>query len=258
MLDQLFSNLEISANEAKLYQTLAELGKAPASLLAKRLSLPRSTVYTALGSLHARGLVAVEQTQELAYYVANQPEALLRMVEEEKKAATKKIEIKENSAKELMPFLEPLFKNSNFSVPKLQFFEGTANVRSMLCDYSQEWQRSISKFDYTWWGYQDHHFVETYRDWLDQYWAAMHPEEKIMLLSNPSETERKLKKKINRRTIKVMPGKKYFSSTIWVLGDYIVTIMTRQQPHYAVQLMDPVFASNQRLLFQMLWSFIGK
>jgi len=96
-------------------------------------------------------------------------------------------------------------------------------------------------------------FVETYRDWLDYYWGSMHADEKIRLLSNRSVTERKLKNRVQRREIRVLPKQYHFSSTIWVLGDYIVSIMTRQKPHYAFLLQDAVFAANQRLLFQLMW-----
>jgi hypothetical protein len=81
----------------------------------------------------------------------------------------------------------------------------------------------------------------------------MHENEKICLLSNKSPTEKKLKNKIAKREIRHVPKNFEFSSTIWVLGDYVITIMTRQKPHYAFVLKDSVFAANQRLIFQLLW-----
>ena len=106
--------------------------------------------------------------------------------------------------------------------------------------------------------YQDHHFVETYREWLDYYWNSMDRNERIWLLSNRSPTERRLKNRVACRLIRALPLKYQFSSTVWVLGEYVVTIMTRQEPHYASQLQDSVFAANQRLTFQLLWQLVAK
>ena len=256
MIEELFRKLGIQESEARVYLSLAELGKSPASLLAKKLEMPRSTVYSVLDSLVKRGVISVEQSQETTFFVASRPEGFRQMVKAEAAENARRLSELESAAEELIPNLEPFFKNRNFSIPKLQFFEGTKSVRAMLYEYCREWQKSIAGQDFTWWGYQDHHFVETYRDWLDYYWASMGPKEKIRLLSNRSATERKLKDRVARRVIKVIPDRYQFSSTVWVVGDYVITIMTRQKPHYAFQLKDSVFAANHRLTFQMMWDLV--
>lgn len=253
MIESLFAALGINTTESNIYLALAELGKAPASVLAKKLELPRSTVYTALESLEKHGLTSKEKLAEVALFQASPAEAILEMVQNEKAKNQKILHDKEHTAKELIPLLSSHFQNKNFSVPRLEFFEGSSGIKKMLLKYQDTWQQSIANYDYTWWGYQDHHFVESYRDWLDKYWASMKEEEKICLFSNQSETEKRLKRKISKRSIKTIKKEFEFSSTIWILGDYVVTIMTRQQPHYAFQLHDSVFAANQRLIFQMLW-----
>jgi hypothetical protein len=256
MLEPLFHALGLSSNESQTYLALAALGKASASLLAKKQQVPRSTMYTLLDALLKRGVIAVEHTAETSYYTIREPDALMRMVEEERRRDELRYTARMQAAQELVPLLGSYLKRENYSVPKLQFFEGTAHVRSMLYQYAPLWQQSIATQDYTWWGYQDTHFVDTYPEWLQSYWASMHSNEKIHLLSNRSDTERRLKNRVSRRTIKVLPKQFQFSSTIWVLGEYVVTIMTRQEPHYAFQLQDAVFAANQRLTFQLLWSLI--
>lgn len=256
MIDQLFEQIGFSKNEIKVYLCLARLGKSSASIIAKQQQLPRSTTYSVLDSLIDRGVVALEHTSGTTYYVINQAESLQRMIEREEQEYLLKASAKKSVTTELMGLIRPFFKSENYSIPKLRFFEGTANVENMLYDLCREWQESISHFDYTWWGYQDNHFVETYRDWLDYYWNSMHQKEKILLLSNKSDTEKKLKGEVARREIKVVPKSFEFSSTIWVLGEYVVTIMTRQKPHYAFQLKDTVFAANQRLMFQLFWKIL--
>ncbi len=252
----LFQKLGFTESEIKTYLGLADIGKGSISMLAKRTSQPRSTVYSVLEVLASRGLVSVEQDQGLTFYRINDPAALSSMVQAEKEELGKKFERKEVAARELAKSIQPLFRGKHYSVPRIQFFEGPRNVERMLYDYELEWQQSIAREDFTWWGYQDVEFVGQYRTWLDHYWAQLKSAEKIWLLSNRSTIEEKLRGKVARRIIKQLPPGVEFSSTIWVLGEYVVTIMTRQKPHYAFLLKDAVFAANQRVIFQMLWGFV--
>jgi sugar-specific transcriptional regulator TrmB len=253
MLEPLFKTLGFSENEIRIYLTLAESGKSTGTLLAKQTKLARSTAYSVLESLISKGVVSCEQSKESTYYLPNAPASLLRMVELEHEDEERSYVAKRDAATELTEKVLPYFKSENFSIPKLQFFEGEVNVNNMLYDYCREWQKSISYADFTWWGYQDHQFVEQYREWLDFYWASMMPDEKIRLFSNKSEIEKKLRKKIERREIRPVPKGHEISSTIWALGEYVITIMNRQKPHYAFQLKDAVFAANQRSIFQLMW-----
>ncbi len=253
MIEEQLREVGLSGNEIKALLTVAELGKASASVVAKKIKLPRSTAYFALESLTKHGLVASQRSGNLTYYIAGEPEALISMVADEEASWQKTLQRKKSAAEEARKLLAPFLRRENFSIPQLQFFEGRDEVEKMLFNNCAEWQRSASFFDLTYWGYQDHHFVESYRKWLNFYWSMMLPNERILLLSNESATEKSLAGKVARRQIKTMPREAQFSSTIWVVGDYIVSIMTRQKPHYAFQIKDPVFAANQRKLFQQMW-----
>lgn len=253
MIDVLFQHLGFTQNEIAVYLALADMGKSTASLIAKRADVPRSTAYSALDLLEKRGLLSIEHDGSQALYFVHQPSALKAMVGREKEQQQKEIEKREVVADELASLVGPYFNQSNYSIPRLQFFDGPANVETMLRTYCFEWQQSITQYDSTWWGYQDHHFVEQYQPWLNYYWKNMQDDEKINLFSNESTIEKKLRGHVAKRTIKIVPKEFEFSSTIWALGDYVIMIMTRQKPHYAFQLKDAVFAANQRKTFQLLW-----
>lgn len=256
MIEEHLRLLGLNANERKALISLAEIGKASATSIAKRVKLPRSTAYFALENLARRGLVKVQRAGKASWYIAEEAAALSGMVDAEARAWEEEFETRKTAALEAQKLLEPLLRRENFSVPHLQFFEGREGVEKMLRENCEEWQKSICFFDKTWWGYQDHQFVEGYRKWLNHYWSRMVPGERILLLSNESATEKNLEGRIARRQIKMLPRESQFSSTVWVLGDYIVSIMTRQKPHYAFQLKDAVFASNQRKTFQLIWRLL--
>ena len=239
-------------SESRVYLCLAEIGKATASLIAKRQRMPRTTVYSVLENLMQKGLVSQEEKSATTFFMANKPSALMRIIEEEKN----RLREKEKETKKLVELIQPFFRGRNFSVPRLQFFEGKKSIEAMLYDSLPIWRQSLSETDLTWWGYQDPSFVERYLPWLEHVWKSWHPNEKVKLLSHKSEIEKKVAGTRSGREVRIISEKIIFSSTIWVAGDYIILIMTRQEPQYAFVLRDPVFSTNLRSVFQLLWDSV--
>lgn len=252
MIDQLFQSLDFSSNEIKTYLQLAEVGRSTAHLIAKRIKIPRTTIYSVLASLVEKGLVSEEQRKGATYFIPNKPESIVRLINKKQEH----LKNKEIIAKELSLLVAPFFKSKNFSIPKIQFFEGKDNIESMLFDNILAWQSSMQKYDSTWWGYQDVSFVKNFKKFLEHSWKIKRDQEQIQLISNADPIEKKLKDKVKGRSIKEMPKEYEFASTIWVVGDYIVLIMTKEEPYYAFQMKDEVFSANLRLIFQMLWKFL--
>ncbi len=250
MIQDNFKLLGFTENEVNVYLALAEVGKSTASLIAKRVGIARTTTYSVLDSLVIKGLISTEQQATTSYYVVNKASALLRLIDHEQQELNAKGKI----AQQLVKLIEPYFRSNHYSVPKIQFHEGRAGVESMLYELSPAFKESLLEHGDIWWGYQDHTFVQHYRNWLDYHWQNVRSETEIVqLISNDVDLEQELRGKIERREIRPIPGEYDFSSTIWVVGDYVVLIMSRNDPHYAFVLNDPVFGSNLRLLFKLLW-----
>ena len=253
MLEDSFKALGFTPKEAALYLLLAEAGKSSAQLLARRAKVPRTTAYSVLESLMQKGLVSEEKRAGTRFFVAAQPQAVLRMIKRERDLLTQK----ERLAEQFVEELKPLFRSKFFSIPKMQFFEGREGIESLLYDFTPRWNESMRAADGCWWGYQDHTFVERYRDWLEYYWSIKRPDDKVQLISNESPVEKKLRGKVAGRTILQVSEQFDFSSSIWVVGEYIVLLMTRNEPNYAFQIQDSVFATNLRLVFKLLWGSLG-
>lgn len=249
MILDLFKTVGFNASEAKVFIALAELGKASAKVLSRKVDLPRTTTYSILENLSVKGVVATEKGSAGNYFVLNSPSTLLRLIS----IARAELEEKEAAAQKLVEYVTPYFQSRNYSVPKIQFFEGAKNVETMLYDYVAKWQQSMDMTDQTWWGYQDAAFVDLYRKWLEYYWKDKPKTQKVWLFSNVTKTEVALKGKVPNRIIKPIPSGFVFSSTIWVCGEYVVMISSRQKPHYAFQIKDAVFGSNLRVVFELLW-----
>lgn len=250
MVEQLLKELGFSDKESRLYLLLAEAGKSTVQLLARRAGIPRTTAYSILENLQARGLISAEQKQGTTFYVVQNANALLRMLGKEREELNRK----ESKAKELVELIKPYFKSKFFSVPKIQLFEGKAAVENLLYDHTKDWLNAISQTDGIWWGYQDHTFVEQHREWLEWVWRLMNPQTKIWLISNRASATAEKSISVPNRIIKPVAAGDDFSSTVWVTGDFVVMLMTREEPVYAFELRDAVFAANMRFIFRLLWN----
>jgi len=62
-----------------------------------------------------------------------------------------------------------------------------------------------------------------------------------------------VEKQYARRKMKFWSDAKQFTASTWVCGDYVIMIVTNQQPHYLVEIYDATFAHNMREVFKGLW-----
>ena len=250
MLTDLFKTLEFSDREERIYLAIASLGSTTASLVAKRVKIPRATVYLTLSQLIEKGVVSQEHTRGVTKYCTNKPSSFKRFVSIQKE----KLEEKEIAATELSKALENLMPQKKGVSSQIQIYDSKANIESMLYDLLPEWRKSMKENnDMTLWGYQDNDVVSIYKKWHDHLWETMIPGEKIRLFSNQSDVEKALKHKIKGREIKPLPEGTEFSSSIWLYGDYIVMGMTRERPYFAIMIKDTLLANNLRAIFKLLW-----
>jgi hypothetical protein len=80
----------------------------------------------------------------------------------------------------------------------------------------------------------------------------------VKLLSNESNVEKKMAvKKLNQREIRFWKKDADFTASLWVIGEYIVMIYTRERPFYLIEIHNSVLAHNTREVFKNLWKEIG-
>jgi len=193
--------------------------------------------------------VSQDIAKDVAIYVAKAPSELMPLLDKQRA----ELDARASKINELDELVAPYLKKSVQAIPKIQYIEGSREVRAFLYQQLDHWRASFSGEDSTWWGYQDPSFVEHYKPWLEHAWKTQGENESICLLSSPAEVEDSLRGQVAGRTVKILPDNMNFSSTIWVVGSYVVMLMTSSPPHYAVQLREPLFSGNLRLLFKMLW-----
>lgn len=250
MLDEDFRTLGFGDKQKKVYLDLLESGKVNATSLSKRTGIPRATLYSVLEDLSSKGVVSREQTKQGSLYFANSLNSFQRIVEVEEEQVQKK----KSAAFAIAKNLEPYLCKSKSEIPKVQVFEGKKSIENMFYEFLPKWRKSYQLTGHPiLWGYQDHKVVESYKRWHQHMWLSRSELEQIRLFTNEADIEKELKLKIEGREVKLLPKGVEFSSSIWIYGDYVVMLNTRQVQDYAVQLKDTMIASNLRSIFQLLW-----
>ncbi|HOX60841.1 MAG TPA: helix-turn-helix domain-containing protein [Candidatus Magasanikbacteria bacterium] len=87
MLEQLLQKLGFGKNDISVYLALYALGKCRAGEIIKHTGLHRNLVYTSLSELEKKELVSKVLVGSIAKFEANNPESVIRMIEDQKKIA---------------------------------------------------------------------------------------------------------------------------------------------------------------------------
>lgn len=112
-------NLGLSEKEARVYVAALELGKATVQQISKKAQVNRATTYVQLESLKDRGLVSQSANDKKSFYVAESPDKVEQIVENEKM----NVLFKEKELNKVLPGLKAIF-NVTEDRPNVRFFEG--------------------------------------------------------------------------------------------------------------------------------------
>lgn len=251
MIQQLLKPLGFTEKETTVYIAILQKGKIAPAEVAKITGINRATVYSIAKKLVKKGVIAEDLGGPARYFVALPLEDLKLLTKKEEKG----LEQKKNAINKAIKELKVFSKDAKYTVPKIVFVDGK-NLEKYLYKQSKIWSNSIMKRDGTWWGFQDESYAKHYEKVIDWYWKGVVPKGlSLKLLTNRSVIERKMeKKKYAQRKIKFWNDSKKFTASTWVCGDYLVVVVTNQQPHYLIEIYDATLANSIRGVFEGLWN----
>jgi sugar-specific transcriptional regulator TrmB len=125
-----FEELGLGIEHSKVYLASLYLGMSPASLIAKKALLPRSTTYGLLNDLTKLGLISAVKEETKLIYSPTSPEHLEFLLREKKNHLQSNIEKLENN---LQPLLNT-FSEHQSKFPKVRFHEGEIGLKTVLYD----------------------------------------------------------------------------------------------------------------------------
>jgi DNA-binding MarR family transcriptional regulator len=252
MDEALLSSLGFSAQEIRVYQGVHKLGRATPVALAKVARLKRTTAYSIARSLVEKGFLTEDVTRRPRIFTAATPTEVLALAQADKKRLAER----ERALESLADELKKSAATAAYPVPTVRFVP-EEKLEDFLYAQKEVWDENLLATEPTWWGFQDHTFVEEYGEWISWYWDRMPEGMDLNLLSNRAEVEVKFGPKYaSSRHIKFWGEAANFQSTLWAIGDYLVMINTRTRPFYLVEIHDKLMAHDQREVFRNLWPLV--
>ncbi|MDD5083832.1 MAG: helix-turn-helix domain-containing protein [Candidatus Moranbacteria bacterium] len=138
MIGKELQSVGLHEKEAKVYLAALELGKGTAQQISLKSGLKRPTTYVVIEDLMQQGLISSFYEGKKQYFVAENPERLVDMLQKQRQEVSKK----EDQLKMIMPQLQSI-NNRQADKPVVKYYEGKEGVISMVQDctksaYGQE------------------------------------------------------------------------------------------------------------------------
>ncbi len=252
MDEKILSALNLNPSEVAVYKAILVSGGLAPAALAKVAGMKRTTAYSVAGSLVEKGLCVEDTTKRPRIFTPASPKQVLALIDKEKDLVAER----EETLKTLANELTKLSASTSYPVPTIRFI-AEEKIESFLKQQASLWNTNLLESETTWWGFQDHTFVEHYGKWISWYWEQTPERIDLKLLSNRAPAEVKFGQKYaDRRHIKFWGEADNFLSTTWAIGDYLVMINTRNKPFYLVEIHDKLMAHDQREVFRNLWDLV--
>lgn len=231
----------LNDREASIYLYLLSNKDQTVFQVAKRLSLPRTTVYSDLEKLKKRDLVNIFKKNQVAYWYAENPRRLVK--EAESKTAI---------IKDIFPELESLIQKNSFQ-PEVRFYEGKDAIKDIINSFYDILETKTERNLYT----------------------VSHPE----LLDNfpkylPNVLDRKNKLKIFThliapefsrdlnlpaysndafREVRFLPDQFPFNSTMITMEGHVALFSLKDGNVYAVTISSPTISNMFKQIFLFVW-----
>ena len=227
----------LTENEAKVYQTLLEIGSRPAGIISRRTGLHRRVIYDVTDRLIKKGLVGYIVENNRKIFSVSNPERFLEIIENEKE--------KINS---IMPNMLELFNQSKErQKEETVFYKGKNGLKSVFEDQIDEAKKSkeililgASNLAYD--------LFENYFFWFDK----RRQEEKIKarIIFNSEKST----KKIPLAKIKFLPKELSSEMSINIYGNKVAIIYWEKEKPFAIVINQKQIAEGYKKYFELLWN----
>ncbi len=130
----------LSDKEAKVYTSALELGPSPVQVISRKAGVNRATTYVQIASLTGRGLMSSYEQGKKRFFVAEAPDRLAALYEDE----LQHLRDKERILKDILPELKRLRPSEG--IPAVRLFEGHEGLETVRQELLQSGVKVFSEF----------------------------------------------------------------------------------------------------------------
>ena len=246
--------LGLSKNESLVYAALVSHSPAGATYLSKKCSLARSSVYTALSSLTAKGLVGTSFKNEIKQFIAEDPGAIREMLEKEKVETEKRIQLFEKEQNTLK-----LLKADWLKIPNIVIFEGQEGLKKTYMSMMREVEPGslmyVMRDEFVW--HPEWHFIFE-KEWHEKVRNIKAGKDiKTNLLVNESKEEKENQRLYEKRkglSVRFLPKQDRLEKfAIYINKDTFTMLSFEKGNMVGVKITNKNLAENNIRIFKSLW-----
>ncbi|MBP6912941.1 MAG: hypothetical protein KBB86_03340 [Candidatus Pacebacteria bacterium] len=246
--------LGLGDHEALVYVQLLQASPANATHIAKKCNLSRSSVYTTLGFLIAKGLVGTTYKNDVKQFIAEDHSMLEQLLKKEKEVLDDKFKTL-NILKESFQF----FGSGNTNIPQVIFFEGQEGLKkiylSMMRGAKPNSTLYLLRDEFVW--QPEWKFIFE-SDWYNRI-KKLKIEKNIhtKLLVNNSKIEKQQtkfyadKKSLDCHFLPPKNAIKQFA--IYIIDDNVSIMSMEKNNLVGIKITNQHFADNFKKMFDSLW-----
>ncbi len=232
------SQFGLSDRQQVIYLALLELGVGSAAAIAQHAAVERTGVYGVLASLERLGLVTKQRLGAKQQWVAQNPNRLESILRQ-----------RQQTVKQVLPELQALWQATDVR-PRFQYFEGVDGMRTVIEDTLGTPNRQLCGIL----------SAEDLFETVGMRWMENYTKRRIqtglqlrVIRSKQKEVgERWPTSPRQRRELRYTPAGMVFSMTMYVYGNKVALLSTRQE-NFGMIIESNEFATHQRQLFEALW-----
>ena len=242
-MKELFKNLGLDGERMQTFLKLLELGAQPASVVARYVGVPRTTMYSILDELKKLGFIEEFERAGIKYYKCISVESLQDILEAR---ANKVVYTMELLEKEL-PGL--IMKENKLSVtPKVKFYEGKEAIMKMYEEVLKE------KGFYSFFNPQvDNPVMKVYFDKIENAIRKKHLRVKEFVVRGAKGNLYLKKYSTSYHKIKLLPKGVTFDADNIICEDKIYMVSYGDVEVSGVEIFSRSLAQAHRVMFEQLW-----
>lgn|SRR3990167_398192 len=244
-LQEDLQNLGLHEREIKVYLYLLEQGLSTPPQIAKGTGIARTNCYNILQSLKEKGLIEEQAKGARKAYIARDPEALLRSVEQRREIINR-----------ILPDLRA-FHTIQKNKPKIKFYDGMEQIKEIYWQSLSVKNKIIHAVGST------KYLSELLPEFYTRFFDEIHQRGIVLndLLTVGSgeqalpEARDILKGMYNAQ---LLPAKYKDFPTDLLIWDGNVALITLQEPIFGTVLTNALLAESFRTMFQIMWDGIQR
>jgi len=241
-------------HESRVYSALLETSPANATLIAKKCSLSRSSVYTTLSSLIAKGLVGTTYKNEVKQFVAEGPGSLRQMLDIQKKELDGRYRVFDALQKNI----EQL-GGSSLHVPQITFFEGQEGLKKIYLSMMRKARKDstllLLRDEFVWDPEWSFIFESEWHGKIKK--VKQEKNIKTRLLINDSAAEKKYaalyRKTKGLKVAKIPAAQAVKKFAIYIMDDMVSIMSIERNNLVGIHMVNAHIAKNFTSFFDVLW-----